>query len=93
MKKRLTLYAITAVMLGLLVIVVPSTITPQFSLQEQQEDRLLSAPEDYSKNGVTTNSDAMLVASNNALRIVVVGLVSGIITVLLFQYFSKRILY
>ena len=78
-------------MLGLLVIVVPSTITPQFSPQEQQEDRLLSAPEDYGKNGVTANSDAMVVASNNALRIVVVGLVSGIITVLLFRYFSKRI--
>ncbi len=91
MKKRLTLYTLTAVMLGLLVIIMPSTITPQFSLQEQQEDRQLSTPEDYGKNEVTANSDAMLVASNNALRIVVVGLLSGIITVLLFQYFSKRV--
>lgn len=92
MKKRLTLYAITAVMLGLLVIVVPSTITPQFSLKEQQrDDWQLSLPEDYGKIGGAINSDEILIASNNALKIIVVGLISGIIGVLLFQYFSKRI--
>ena len=92
MKKRLTLYAITAVMLGLLVIVVPSNITPQFSLQEQQQDdRQSSLPEDYSKNGGAINSDEILVASNNALRIIVIGLISGILGVLLFQYFSKHV--
>lgn len=92
MKKRLTLYAITAVMLGLLVIVVPSTITPQFSLQEQQrDDSQLSLQEDYGKDGGAINSDELLVASNNALKIIVVGLVSGVIGVLLFQYFSKRV--
>lgn len=91
MKKSLTLYTITAVMFGLLVIILTSTVTPQFSLQEQPEDRQLSTPEEYGKNEVIANSDAMLVASNNALRIVIVGLLSGIITVLLFQYFSKHI--
>ncbi len=92
MKKRLTLYAITAVMLGLLVIAVPSAMTPQFSLHEQQhDDRQLSLPEDYSKNGGVINSDEILVASNNALKIIFVGLISGIIGVLMFQYFFKRV--
>jgi hypothetical protein len=91
MKKRLSLYAITAVMLGLLVIVVPSTITPQLSLQEQQDDRQLSLPKDYNKNGGAVNADALFVSSSNALKIITVGLISGIIAVLLFQHFSKRI--
>ena len=91
MKKRLSLYAITAVMLGLLVIVVPSTITPQFSLQEQQDDRQLSLPEDYNKNGGAVNAAVLFISSSNALKIITVGLMSGIIAVLLFQHFSKRI--
>jgi len=92
MKKRLTLYSIIAILLGLLVIVVPSSISPQFSLQEQQlDDRQLSLPEDYGKNGGVINSYEILVASNNALKIIVVGLVSAIIGVLMFQYFSKRV--
>lgn len=91
MRKRLTLYTITAIMLGLLIIVVPSTITPQLSLQEQQDDRQLSPQEDYSKNGGAVNAGALFVASSDALRIIFVGLISGIIGVLLFQYFAKRI--
>lgn len=91
MRKKLTLYTITAIMLGLLIIVVPSTITPQLSLQEQQDDRQLSPQEDYSKNEGAVNAGALFVASSDALRIIVVGLISGIIGVLLFQYFAKRI--
>jgi len=91
MRKRLTLYTITAIMLGLLIIVVPSTITPQLSLQEQQDDRQLSLQEDYSKNGGAVNAGTLFVASSDALKIIVVGLISGIIGVLLFHYFAKRI--